>query len=161
MIKLSNSISDKFTLESKTEDKFSVESKETILIQTLELISVNPKASAIVNIALYNSEEAEFISRVSVIENFNPKDKNEKTNPDDLVISFKQERIFPKDIAIPGTADINRFPLAIVPKGMTKREYFAAKALQGLCTIDYISLNDKASIAVTLSDLLIEKLNKE
>lgn len=94
-------------------------------------------------------------------ENFNPKDKNQKTNSNDPVISFEKKRIFPEGVAIPGTADINRLPLEIVSKGITKREYFAAMALQGLCTIDYIAIDQKTSIAVTLADSLIKKLNQK
>lgn len=78
-------------------------------------------------------------------ENFNPKDENQKTNPNDLVTSL----------------DIDRFPSVIVPKGITKREYFAAMALQGLCHMETVSSMEKINTAVRLADLLIDKLNEQ
>ncbi len=45
--------------------------------------------------------------------------------------------------------------------GLTKREYFAAIALQGLLpTKIYTSIEEDAKYAVKLADILIEELNK-
>ena len=77
-----------------------------------------------------------------------------KTKPNDLAYPIK-------DVPHLGYAD---------NKGLTKREYFAALALQGLatpCTPGGHNLNDsleskhKAQMAVRLADTLIEQLNKE
>lgn len=47
-------------------------------------------------------------------------------------------------------------------EGLTKREYFAAKAFQALLTTDkaWISNEGYAQLAVKLADALIEELNK-
>lgn len=50
-------------------------------------------------------------------------------------------------------------------KGLTKREYFAAMALQGLLACDRVTEFEgevsPSTLAVALADALIEKLNKE
>ena len=46
-------------------------------------------------------------------------------------------------------------------KGLTKREYFAAMALQGLLPTNISqSIEEDAKNAVKLADILIEELNK-
>lgn len=46
--------------------------------------------------------------------------------------------------------------------GLTKREYFAAMALQGILVTDgNVTLQDRVIISVKTADLLIEELNKE
>lgn len=46
--------------------------------------------------------------------------------------------------------------------GLTKREYFAALAMQGLLSTDgIVALVDRVTISVRTADLLIEELNKE
>lgn len=45
--------------------------------------------------------------------------------------------------------------------GLTKREYFAAMAMQGLATDNTISIELSVSLAVRLADNLIKELNKE
>jgi hypothetical protein len=44
--------------------------------------------------------------------------------------------------------------------GLTKREYFAAMALQGLLTTNDLTLQECAKSAVHTADLLIAELNK-
>jgi hypothetical protein len=47
--------------------------------------------------------------------------------------------------------------------GLTKREYFAGLALQGLCLrygIDYLANFEMAKFSVHMADMLIEELNK-
>jgi hypothetical protein len=45
--------------------------------------------------------------------------------------------------------------------GLTKREYFAAMAMQGLCSLSsFLDDEDVASYAVKQADLLIKELNK-
>lgn len=49
--------------------------------------------------------------------------------------------------------------------GLTKREYFSAKALQGFCAADYTANSGftheyLADWAVNMADALIERLNK-
>lgn len=43
--------------------------------------------------------------------------------------------------------------------GLTKREYFAAMAMQGMASLD-IDLKDKVEASVQLADALIKELNK-
>lgn len=46
--------------------------------------------------------------------------------------------------------------------GLTKREYFTALAIQGLCAnVESASIADIALSAVKIADALIEALNKE
>ena len=45
-------------------------------------------------------------------------------------------------------------------EGLTKREYFAAMALQGLLANDSALITSKARDAVKAADALIEELNK-
>jgi len=45
--------------------------------------------------------------------------------------------------------------------GLTKREYFAAIAMQGYITAQYGSVEDAAKYAVKSSDALIAELNKQ
>ena len=47
-----------------------------------------------------------------------------------------------------------------IHSGLTKREYFAAMALQGYAGKGY-KYKDIAKMAVEMADLLIEELNKE
>ena len=47
-----------------------------------------------------------------------------------------------------------------ISTGLTKREYFAAMALQGLLANDSGLITSKARDAVQAADLLIEELNK-
>ena len=44
--------------------------------------------------------------------------------------------------------------------GLTKRELFAAMAMQGLCSDSDLTLQSTVNSAVILADLLIEELNK-
>lgn len=47
-------------------------------------------------------------------------------------------------------------------EGLTKREYFAALAMQALCNrYNGSHLDNAASLAVASADVLIEELNKE
>lgn len=46
------------------------------------------------------------------------------------------------------------------PNGLTKREYFAAMALQGLLANDSALITSKVIDAVKAADALIEELNK-
>lgn len=49
-----------------------------------------------------------------------------------------------------------------VNPGLTKREYFAGLAMQGLCVVDEgEDTNKTAQIAIGYADALIEELNKE
>jgi hypothetical protein len=43
---------------------------------------------------------------------------------------------------------------------LTKREYFAAMVLQGLCSLERIITVDKSELAVEIADKLIDELNK-
>lgn len=45
--------------------------------------------------------------------------------------------------------------------GLTKREYFAAMAMQGLCSTGKYNSSLTPSISVHISDALIAELNKE
>ena len=59
----------------------------------------------------------------------------------------------PDDIAFPGKCG----------NGLTKREYIAAKALQGLLTIgheEYMYMKSEVILAVEFADELIEALNE-
>lgn len=47
-----------------------------------------------------------------------------------------------------------------IANSLTKREYFAAKALQGLLANDSSLITNKARDAVKAADALIEELNK-
>lgn len=55
-------------------------------------------------------------------------------------------------------------PESVVSRGLTKREYFAAMAMQGLCANGHSweedCSNSRASRAVTQADALITELNK-
>lgn len=56
------------------------------------------------------------------------------------------------------------FGLCIQEKGLSKREYFAAMAMQGILSNEdnsYETAEDKAETAVKSADALIEALNKE
>lgn len=56
----------------------------------------------------------------------------------------------------------NQAPMGL-ETGLTKREYFAAKAMQGILTMFSASGNDKealSSMAVEMADALIIALNK-
>jgi hypothetical protein len=56
------------------------------------------------------------------------------------------------------------FPLEgveVFQRGITKREYFAAMAMQGLTTAEWVSVKDGPMIAVKFADALIEALNRE
>ncbi len=44
--------------------------------------------------------------------------------------------------------------------GLTKREYFAAMAMQGLMVDSTISFNERAELAVEQADALIKKLSE-
>jgi|LauGreDrversion4_2_1035121.scaffolds.fasta_scaffold00407_22 hypothetical protein len=52
-----------------------------------------------------------------------------------------------------------------IEKGLSKREYFASKAIQGLLSNDKIQINDKLHIenlvknSILIADILIENLN--
>lgn len=68
----------------------------------------------------------------------------------------------PNDIAYPVVYDEN----LSVHSGLTKREYFAAMAMQGMCSnMDNANLQNSTIIvtseAVRFADALIEQLNKE
>jgi hypothetical protein len=59
-------------------------------------------------------------------------------------------------------ATIYPFNLTDGHYGLTKREYFAAVAMQGLCSYGIVTLNADmvCKKAVALADRLIEKLNE-
>ena len=60
-----------------------------------------------------------------------------------------------------GFADIPTIPSREV-YGLTKREYFAGLAMQGLCTLDcFTSAEAIAKTSVRQADALLEALNKE
>jgi hypothetical protein len=44
--------------------------------------------------------------------------------------------------------------------GLTKREYFAAQAMNGLLTRDFLTTGDAAYLAVRAADELIEELKQ-
>lgn len=54
--------------------------------------------------------------------------------------------------------------LNIDQSGLTKREYFAAMAMQGLCinanSIDYTEIKVIATTAVTMADALLKQLEQ-
>jgi len=57
--------------------------------------------------------------------------------------------------------DDHVFPISDLSEfGLTKREYFAAIAMQGLLPSDNVSLEFAANAAVKCADLLIAELNK-
>jgi glycerol kinase len=56
------------------------------------------------------------------------------------------------------------FGVVLAKTGLTKREYFAAMAMQGILSNEdnsYETAEDKAETAVKSADALIEALNKE
>jgi len=56
-----------------------------------------------------------------------------------------------------------RYPSSVVRDGLTKREYFAAMALSGMCYGRKLSETPEAALtkkAVKMADALIEALNK-
>ncbi len=71
-----------------------------------------------------------------------------KTNPNDS--AFSRPAVFGSDGG---------------SSGLTKREYFAAMAMQGFCSFDPPSAPDKSAIlamcAIEMADALISELNKE
>ena len=66
----------------------------------------------------------------------------------------EDELVFPRDAEIDGET-------VTLSDGLTKREYFAVMAMQGLLPIEDYFLSEVPSKAVFLADLLIEELNKE
>jgi len=53
------------------------------------------------------------------------------------------------------------FPSGDDEEGLTKREYFAALVMQGVCSIEAIeSIPDAARWSVQAADALLEELNK-
>jgi hypothetical protein len=71
---------------------------------------------------------------------------NKKTEPSDLVFNIDQ---------------VDQVGHVLVAKGLTKREYFAACALQGFCASNYtVEDRDIARYCVDLADELINGLNK-
>lgn len=74
-----------------------------------------------------------------------------KTNPNDFATAS-------------GYKDANS-PAWIIDGGLTKREYFAALAMQGFCAnpagIPADSRAEGADLAVKMADVLIDALNKE
>lgn len=64
-------------------------------------------------------------------------------------------KTLPNDLAYPSREDFNEL-------GLTKREYFAAMAMQGLMTHDSkdLSYDYLTKIAVLYADVLIVELNK-
>lgn len=72
----------------------------------------------------------------------------------------------PNDLAYPAM-DLNSYAgverMELRHNGLTKREYFAGLAMQGILSgRSYYVLNDrtKAEYAIIMADLLIEELNK-
>lgn len=63
------------------------------------------------------------------------------------------------DAAHPSTIRVRTGEL-INQQGLTKREYFASMAFQGLVTDVNMSIGDAASYAVNSADALIKALNK-
>lgn len=60
-------------------------------------------------------------------------------------------------------SDCQAFPLVGVDPGLTKREYFAGLAMQGLSAGDIENMytcDDIAGIAVTQADALLKELEK-
>jgi len=45
--------------------------------------------------------------------------------------------------------------------GVTKREYFAALAMQGLCAVPTLTIKLSAAMAVKAADALIDELDKK
>ena len=75
-----------------------------------------------------------------------------KTNPNDSINSFHGDIYTSAD----GYTTSNYFNA-----GLTKREYFAAMAMQGLCALQNMKDDEHiAEIAVTLADELIDELNE-
>lgn len=74
--------------------------------------------------------------------------------------------------AFPWEVDVDRYSsddryIKNIEKGLSKREYFAAKALQGILSIQKISGIDDIYIdycaekSIAIADKLIEKLNEK
>jgi len=53
------------------------------------------------------------------------------------------------------------FPDENVNKALTKREYFAAMAMQGLCAYNRMEPIDVIGVSVKMADLLIKELNNK
>lgn len=64
-----------------------------------------------------------------------------------------------KDPAFPTDYWMDENQTGTVP-GLTKREYFAALAMQGLLAKETMDLRNAAQFAVQAADFLIEELNK-
>ena len=74
-----------------------------------------------------------------------------KTQPNDPIAYVDELQ------AIEGSEDYNRF----LNYGLTKREYFAAMAMQGICADTNCTHEGQIIISsVRIADLLIEELNK-
>lgn len=70
----------------------------------------------------------------------------------------RNQPIFPtedKDYFDPSSTQPNTFYT-----GLTKREYFAAKALQGILTDENVHLQSAANMAVEAADALLTELEK-
>lgn len=72
------------------------------------------------------------------------------TNPTDIAFGFSETEYF----------DERPIGSTVYP-GLTKREYFAAVALQGLLSMDDWRLEDAAAVAADAADALIAALNAE
>lgn len=57
--------------------------------------------------------------------------------------------------------DMSAFPNGYVCVGLTKREYFAAAAMQAFASLDGVDILRTARWAVQQADALIAELNKE
>lgn len=80
------------------------------------------------------------------------------TNPNDLVFSDKQGEYFKPLINNEQRKVVE--PDLEYKSGLTKREYFAAMAMQGLSHLD-MKYEDLAKTAVKTADATIAELNKE
>ena len=74
-----------------------------------------------------------------------------------LGMQLKTDGNHPTDAINIVNSDINR----IINKGLTKREYFAAMAMQGIMSYPRMQPNEsEAAFCVEMADALIEALNK-
>jgi hypothetical protein len=68
----------------------------------------------------------------------------------------------PQDLMYPTTQILDGEVIEGVWGGLTKREYFAAMAMQGVCAShNAVTANEVAKWSVKAADALIEALNKQ
>lgn len=63
--------------------------------------------------------------------------------------------------AFPTLGDVSHNPQWVTEGGLTKREYFAAMALQGIMSKQYVTCEGAAKTAVQAADELLNQLDKQ